>query len=37
MVYKDVLITYVREMHRVVVPMRDVKLKFYAFGGILCL
>ena len=37
MVYRDVLTMLVRDMQTDVVPMRKVKLKYFAFGEISCL
>ena len=37
MMYKDVLTMLVRDMQTDVVPMRKVKLKYFAFGEISCL
>ena len=37
MVHRDVLTMLVRDMQIDVVPMREVKLKYFAFGEISCL
>ena len=37
MVYRDILTMLVRDMQTDVVPMRKVKLKYFAFGEISCL
>ena len=37
MMYKDVLTMLVRDMQTDVVPMREVKLKYFAFEEISCL